>query len=238
MGHTLATVALGPLLLLQGKWARARTPVLPEPPGPRRGVAGRTGTPIRLLVVGDSSGAGVGADHQEEALLGRTVAALADSRRVEWRLEARTGATTAGTLRHLRRVEPGSCDVAITALGVNDVVGGVREDAWLEDQRRLRVLLRERFGARLIVVSGFPPVHAFPALPQPLRWYLGRRCRELDAAHRAIVDTEDGARFLPLDFVDDVTAMANDGFHPGPEVYRAWGNAAAGVIDASLETAH
>jgi lysophospholipase L1-like esterase len=189
-------------------------------------------------VVGDSSGAGVGADHQEEALLGRVVAPLARARRVEWRLEAKTGATTRGTLEHLQRAEPGDFDVAVTALGVNDVISGVRREEWLADQRRLRDLLRARYGVRLTVVSGFPPVHAFPALPQPLRWYLGRRCSELNAEHRLIVDAEAGAHFLPLDFVDDAAAMADDGFHPGPKVYRAWGRAVAEVVEASLETAH
>lgn len=229
MGHAFATVALGPLLLVQGKLARARTPLLPEPPGARRGTLGQ-GPPLRLLVVGDSSAAGVGAEHQDDALLGRIVEALATERSVSWHLEARTGATTPGTLRHLARLDPEPFDVAVTSLGVNDVVNGVRRDAWLEDQRRLRQVLRERFGVRRLVVSGFPPVHGFPALPQPLRWYLGRRCRELDRAIESELLAESDADFLPVGFDMDVTAMASDGFHPGPQVYAAWGRGVAELI--------
>lgn len=231
MRHALATVFLGPLLLLQGRWVRARIPVLLEPPGSRRGqTTGGDGEGLRLLLVGDSSGAGVGAAHQNEALLGRTVSALSEAGPVTWRAEARTGATTAGTVRHMETVEADTFDVAVTALGVNDAVAGVRRDAWLADQRRLRRLLRERFGVTRIVVSGFPPVHGFPALPQPLRWYLGRRCRELDAALRAEIASEPDVGFLPVDFVMDPTAMARDGFHPGPRVYQAWGQRAADLL--------
>ncbi len=232
MGHRLATIALGPILLAQGRWARARTPRLPEPPGARRGVTDATvAKPLRLLVVGDSSGAGVGAEHQEEALLGRVVESLSDAHAVAWRLEARTGATTAGTLRHLERLERETFDVAVTALGVNDVVSGVGMDGWLEDQARLRTLLGRRFGVRTIVVSGLPPVHGFPALPQPLRWYMGRRAKEFDAALREVVSGERGCVFLPLDFTEDVALMADDGFHPGPADSREWGARAATLVE-------
>jgi len=233
--HALATIALGPLLIAQGRWARARTPVLPEPPGARRGETGRgDGPALRLLVVGDSSAAGVGADDQEQALLGQLVSALSRTQDVAWRLEARTGATTAGTIDHLARLAPERFDAAVTALGVNDVVRGVRLRPWLADQRRLRELLRERFGIRVLVVSGFPPVHGFPALPQPLRWYLGRRSSELDQALRSELRPESDVRFLPIDFEMDPGAMASDGFHPGPRVYEKWGARAAALIEGGL----
>ena len=73
-------------------------------------------------------------------------------------------------------------------------------------------------------------MHGFPALPQPLRWYLGRRCRELDTALRRELSAEEDVEFLPIDFEMDVTAMASDGFHPGPRVYAGWGLRAAALI--------
>ena len=97
MKLAIAKWTLGPVLLAQGRRVRRETPVLPEPAGPREGATGE-GAPLRVLVVGDSAGAGVGAASQDEALTGRIVAGLADRFRVEWRLVARTGATTASTL--------------------------------------------------------------------------------------------------------------------------------------------
>ncbi|MBL0143774.1 MAG: SGNH/GDSL hydrolase family protein [Betaproteobacteria bacterium] len=226
MKLAIAKWVLGPLLLVQGTRVRRHTPVLPEPPGPREGIRGE-GPVLRLLVLGDSAGAGVGASTQDEALAGRIVARLGKRHRVEWRVIARTGATTASTIRHLERVERFDTDVVVTSLGVNDVTGDVRPTTFLGRSAKLRELLRDKFGAKLILVSGLPPVHRFPALPQPLRWYLGERAKELDRALARALPDGRGAEHLPFERELDGMHMASDGFHPGPAVYDAWGETAA-----------
>ncbi|MBX3717157.1 MAG: SGNH/GDSL hydrolase family protein [Burkholderiales bacterium] len=230
----IAKWALGPLLLVQGRRVRRETPVLPEPDGPREGVAGE-GPALRLLVLGDSAGAGVGAGSQEEALTGRIVAALRDRFRVEYRLIARSGASTASTIRHLERLEPFAVDAVVTSLGVNDVTGDVSVASFLETQCQLHELLRAKLGARLILASGIPPMDRFPALPQPLRWYLGARARELDRALAAALPDGRGAEYLAVAGELDAGHMAADGFHPGPAVYAAWGTAAAGRIAQAFD---
>ena len=67
---------LVPILLAQGLWVRQSVPKLAEAEGPREGVAG-TGRPIRILVAGDSSAAGVGAPVQAKALMGCLLSRLA-----------------------------------------------------------------------------------------------------------------------------------------------------------------
>jgi len=233
MKLAIAKWTLGPLLLAQGKHVRRVTPVLPEPAGPREGVEG-SGPTLRLLVVGDSAGAGVGAATQDEALTGRLVSRLRDRFRVEWRVVARTGATTASMIRHLERIEPFAMDAVVTSLGVNDVTGDVGVARFLKRQARLHALLRERFGARLIIASGLPPMHLFPALPQPLRWYLGARARELDRALAQTLPDGHGTEHLPFEGEVDAAHMAGDGFHPGPPIYDAWGAAAALRIAAAF----
>ncbi len=233
IGNHLLTLALGPLLLLQGRRVRRVTPVLPEPPGERRGTRG-AGRRLGLLVVGDSAAAGVGAAHQDEALLGNLLEQLARDHRVDWRLHARTGATTASTLGSLREAEPANCDIVVTSLGVNDVTTGVGRGRWRRQQAALRDLLRDRFAARLIINSGLPPMHGFPALPQPLRWYLGRRASALDRELEADVSGEPGAAYLSLRFSDEVRQMASDGFHPGPAIYAEWAARAAALARARL----
>lgn len=231
MKLAIAKLALGPVLLVQGNRVRRDTPVLPEPWGPREGVAGE-GPPLRVLVVGDSAGAGVGASTQDEALTGRIVARLRDRFRVEWRLIARTGATTESTIRHLDHLAPFATDAVVTSLGVNDVTGDVGVARFLDLQARLHALLRERFGARLILATALPPMDRFPALPQPLRWYLGARARELDRALAAALPDGKGAEYLVPDGELESAHMASDGFHPGPTVYDSWGAAAARRIAA------
>jgi lysophospholipase L1-like esterase len=222
----LAKYSLGPLLLAQGRHVRRTAIVLPEPPGARQGEAGE-GQRLRLLVCGDSAGAGVGAATQDEALTGRIVAGLRDRFRVEYRLVAKTGATTRATIAHLEKLEAFATDAVVTSLGVNDVTGDVSVARFLEQQARLRALLREKFGARLILVSTVPPIGRFPALPQPLRWYLGARGAEYNRARERALPDGEGGEYLPVPGELGPQVMATDGFHPGPRVYQAWGGAAA-----------
>ena len=225
---------LGPALLLQGLWVRMRTPRLPEADGPRRGQTG-AGPRLRLLVLGDSSAAGVGVASQSEALLGQLTRALGRHYTVAYRLEARTGATTADALDTLARQDMAPSDVVVTALGVNDLTAGREISAWLADQKRLIDGLHARLKPRVILISGLPPVHLFPALPQPLRWYLGNGAQTYNKALEALAEAN-GALFLPLDFSLDISQMATDGFHPGRGVYREWGRRAAAGIHARLDT--
>ena len=213
MLHRLALVPLAPLLVVQGRRVRRVTPRLPEAPGERAGVAG-SGPPLRLLVVGDSAAAGVGAASQTEALTGRTVAALADRHTVHWTLVARAELST-------RPLPP--ADVVVTSIGVNDVTSLRTPRAWLADVAALVRMLRDRTGARRVLLSGLPPMHRFPALPQPLRWQLGAVARELDRALARWAPGVDGCEHVPVAFTIDPAHMAADGFHPGPPVYAAWG---------------
>ena len=229
MKQTLTTIALSPLLLAQGIATRRNTPVLPEPPGARKGTTGN-GPALRLLVLGDSAAAGVGAPHQDRALLGQLVSKLSAQRRVEWQLLARTGHKTADTLARLETIDAGPFDVAVTSLGVNDVVGLVGRRRWRAQQACLRELLRNKFSVSRIVISGLPPIHGFPARPQPLRRHVGARATQFDSDLRADVSKEPDCRFVSLRFTENVTLMAADGFHPGPEIYSEWARRVANQI--------
>ncbi len=225
----LAGLLLAPVWLSQGLYVRATTPRLPEPPGPRSGTEGE-GPVRRLLIIGDSSAAGVGAVHQSAALSGQLRAGLRARYRLQWRLLAETGLTTRACHRRLQRLEPEPVDAVVTALGVNDVTGGAGLAAWQQGQTALVGLLRSRFAARHIILSGLPPVSRFPALPQPLRWYLGQRAVRFDRCLENLAAREQ-CHYIAMNFTLDPDLMAADGFHPGPGIYAAWGEAAAARLE-------
>lgn len=225
----LRSAVLAPVLFAQGKRTRRVVPALPEPPGDREGTAG-SGQPLRILIAGDSGAAGVGAASQDEALLGRLVANLSADYSVSWNLQATSGHTTAQTLERLRSMPPVTFDVAVTSLGVNDAISMVSLPSWRSRQAALRQLLRQKFGVRTLIVSGLPPVHGFPALPQPLRWHVGTRATQLHEALADDVAGETDARFIDLRFSDDMALMASDGFHPGPKIYAEWAHLVAEAI--------
>lgn len=229
MTDRILLTLLGPLLLTQGRRLRRDLPVLPEPPGPREGTMG-AGPPLGLLVVGDSSAAGVGAATQDEALLGQLLEHLSGRRTVRYRLVARTGWTTRHTLAALEKQPAESFDVAVTSLGANDATRLTEPADFVKQQQQLMAMFHERFGIGRVIVSGLPPMHLFPAMPQPLRWAIGRRARQLDQALARSLHDHPFARHLRSDFTLDAKKMAPDGFHPGPQIYRLWGSIVADLI--------
>nr|WP_255596832.1 SGNH/GDSL hydrolase family protein [Cognatishimia sp. MH4019] len=172
---------------------------------------------LRLLIIGDSSAAGVGASTQDQALAGQLVQRLAASYTVDWHLIAKTGATTASTLAHLRGYAPVKADIAVLIHGVNDTTRLVPVDRFIANQSALLSLLNTQWHVPRVLFSAVPPVGHFPLLSRPLRSLLGRHATRLDhALRRAFSDAH-----VPFDMPMDTSLMAPDGFHPGPDIYRA-----------------
>ncbi len=224
-----ATAALAPLLLLQGRRVRRRIPMLAEPPGERRGES-LDGRPLRLLILGDSAAAGVGASSQVNALSGQLVARLSPHHALHWQLLAQTGRRARDGLHALIHEPSLRCDVVLTSLGVNDVTALASPKQFYADMQALITRLREHAGARLILLSGLPPMGEFPALPQPLRWRLGQQAQLLDHALKRLADQHADCRHLPFGPLPSASLLASDGFHPGPQAYALWAESAAQQI--------
>jgi len=230
-GLFAAKLALGPLLLPQARWLRRNALRLPEAAGERHGQVGE-GTPrLRVLVVGDSSAAGVGVADQAQALALPLAHRLHErlGAAVGWQLVARTGVNTAEANEMLLRSKLTDADVLVTALGVNDVSSQVRPAKFVEAIEQLWQTVRGRTGARWGVFCGLPPMHMLTAVPQPLRWYLGGCSDALDTALK-IWTAERGLGYLSLRWASDPAYLAADGFHPGPKLYPQWADRLAQVM--------
>lgn len=223
-----AKLLLSPLLVAQALSARARTPRLPEAAGARQGEVGR-GPKLRLLMLGDSSAAGVGVAEQSQALAGYLTQALARKAAVcvQWRLVAKSGLTSAQCLEHIASGAPFEADVAVVVLGVNDVVDQVPSQRAIAARESIANRLRNGHGVAHVVFAPLPPVQHFPALPQPLRWVAGQDARRHDDAVAAWARTRSDVSHVPIDLPLNRELMANDGFHPGEPVYRICGTALA-----------
>lgn len=230
---------LAPVLLAQGARLRRSALRLPEAAGQRSGqIAGSAEEPpIRLLFVGDSSAAGVGVAHQNEALARPCAMFLhhRTGRSVEWQLLAKSGINTAEAAAMLQQHSLGAAEAIITVLGVNDVTSQTSPGKFLTDYQALIEPLQARTGARVGVVSGLPPMNAFSAIPNPLRWYLGKYARQLDTRLRAWIASQPKLRHLPLRRSTVPGALARDGYHPGPEQYSHWAEQIAQSLAEMLQ---
>ncbi|WP_165966839.1 SGNH/GDSL hydrolase family protein, partial [Actinomadura sp. 7K507] len=114
-------------------------------------------------------------------------------------------------------------DLVVVTVGINDLIRRRPLRQWTADVAELITVLQGRYAHATLVVAGMPPVHRFPAIPQPLRLVLGARARSMDRIMRDAA-REGGAVHAPMDeaMARDRELFASDGFHPSPAGYRAW----------------
>lgn len=229
-------LALSPVLLAQALWARWRVPRLPEADGPREGQVG-AGEDCRLLVIGDSSAAGVGVDCQQQALAAPLAAQLARrcARRVHWRLLARSGINTLQAESLWQEAGAPVAHLVVVVTGVNDVVDQVSPHRAMAARRALAARLMQHAGAQHLVFAALPPMGRFAGLAQPLRWMAGRDAGVHDQALADWADATGGVSRLGFDLPLDAALLAHDGFHPGPQVYAAWALALATHLHVQLQ---
>jgi lysophospholipase L1-like esterase len=221
-GHLLPLLwLLGPLLWLQARYVRRVTPRMPEPPGRRNGTAG-SGTLVRLLVAGDSGAAGVGAPTQDQALCGQLVRRLSLHHTVEWCVMAVNGLDSPGLLKLLEDAPCARFDVVVLSMGANDATGLCTPAQWARWQTRLAEIVELRFAPALLVHSAVPPMHACLALPQPLRWFMGRWARQMNHSLAGLLIEQVGRTMHWHPEATTSAGLAEDGIHPSAEGYAAW----------------
>ncbi|GLZ11351.1 SGNH hydrolase [Actinomadura sp. NBRC 104425] len=222
---TALLLPLAPVLLVQARRTARRTPRLDPASGADHGVAGTGAPDLRLVVIGDSTAVGVGAAAHAEALPGALAAALHRrlGRSVAWSVTGRSGATARRVATDLVPALDGAADLVVITVGINDLIRRRPLKAWAADLSALLTAVRGAYRDAAVLVAGMPPVHRFPALPQPLRLVIGARARAMDRVMREVALVH-GAVHAPMDeaMARDRRLFAADGFHPSPAGYRAW----------------
>lgn len=217
----LLLAVLWPILWLQGKMVRRVTPLLPEAVGPRRGTRGQ-GPPIRVLIAGDSAAAGVGVSTQDHALCGQLVNRLSTHHAVEWHVLAVKGLDSPGLTKLLAEAPSARFDVVVLSMGANDVTSLCPPRLWVQQQIALAELIDHRFSPDLLVYTAVPPMHACRALPQPLRWFMGRWALEMNARLSRWLSGHHKRTMHWHPETTTVNGLAIDGIHPNSLGYSCW----------------
>jgi len=219
------SLALLPLVMMQGAATRRRVPRLPPAAPPHHGEVPGAGPPVRLLAIGESTVCGVGLTHGNETVAATAARALArlTGRPVAWRAEGLSGATVREVREQLLpRIAPEPVDLLIVAFGVNDATAYRPPAAFADDLAGLVTAVRSRVGDAPAIVGGVAPLHCFPALPWPLRSILGWRSAALQAAADRLPER------LPRLVVERIPTLepdlfSHDGFHPNRRAHAIWG---------------
>lgn len=225
-----------PFVAVQAWRLRRSAPRLAGAAGDSKGRIG-SGQTLRLLAIGDSIIAGVGAATLDRALAGCTARALAADLgvAVEWEAHGHIGATSAEVLADLVPViDPCPFDAIVVSVGVNDVTALSSMRTWRSNLLALITALRRHSPAAVIVVAGMPPLRSFPLIPEPLRSLIGLRGETLDAVSRESLSDFPGVFAVTVKFDMREGSFCADGFHPSEQSYVEFGIAMAACISANL----
>ncbi|TBL29105.1 SGNH/GDSL hydrolase family protein, partial [Verrucosispora sp. SN26_14.1] len=224
-----AAAATTGVLFGQARQARRTIPMAEAPPPRCDGVYGAKfpGTPITVVVLGDSSAAGYGVHRRRETPGALLATGLSRRLRRPVRLHrfAVVGAISAGLRFQVEAAVDCDPDVAVILIGANDVTNrtppalAIRHLA--EGVRALRAAGAE------VVVGTCPDLGAIRPIQPPLRWLARRWSRQLAAAQTVAVVSAGGWTVSLGDLLgprfdaEPGRMFAWDRFHPSAEGYAA-----------------
>jgi lysophospholipase L1-like esterase len=231
-------LALAPILIVQARRTAHRMPRLDPAMGAEHGSIAGTRPEFRLIVIGESTAAGVGARVHAEALPGFLAEALRArlGRSVAWSVTGKNGATVRKVITDLVPVMNGAAaDLVVVTVGINDLIRQRPLKVWTTDLTELIRALQDTYRHAQVLIAGMPPVRRFPAIPQPLRRVIGARAQAMDGAMREVAHSN-GAVHVPMDeaTAQDRRLFASDGFHPSPAGYRVWANDLARAVSPAM----
>jgi lysophospholipase L1-like esterase len=213
------------VILLEARQAR-RTIGEPKEKAPvPDGTYGRgPGEPLRLVVLGDSAGAGLGcvtADETPGAVLAGSLARELD-RPVELEVVAAIGARSAALDAQVGRALASHADVAVIIVGTNDVTHRVPITDAARDLGRAVTTLRH--AGTCVVVGTCPDLGTVEPLLQPLRTFAAAVSRRLAQAQTVAVVEAGGVAvslgdLLGPEFARSPVLWSPDRFHPSAAGY-------------------
>lgn len=234
--YVLAAIGLlpvAPFLYLQGEYIRRKVGLLPDAQGEKTGVFGADKNFVNLLVIGESTVAGLGAQTHETALAGQFAKFLSRkiNKSVRWTVIGKNGVTAQRTIDELvPQIPDKSFDYILIGLGGNDVLKLSSPHKWRRTMTQLIDLLRKENPAAKIFITNVAAVHLSPALPQPIRGIL----RQLSKMHNANI-LEFSRNWNDVFYYPTPTTVPadffSDGIHPSESGYAVW-------AEDILETLH
>lgn len=221
-----------PVYIWQGLGVRRRSVRLEPPKGPAVTELKGKGKLLRVLVLGDSSAAGVGVSDFRECFSGRLPFLLSEKsgRPITVRVSGNNSATS-GQIRDfvVPNLEPAPYDYISLNIGTNDAKNFHSGRRFCKEFGSLLYALHARFPDTTIIWSGVIDLEKVPALPHPLNRILGIRSRVITKNGR-ILCAERNA-LAPISKWEVIPEnFSQDGFHAGSVGYQKWAEELADYI--------
>lgn len=189
-----------------------------------------------ILVIGESTAAGVGASHTDYSL----GANLFNSFNQEFTLmnlgkNGLKAEKLKSLLQHGLDNKTRKFDIMVIMIGANDCFKFTPPHKFLKQLEDFIELGQSQLGTVHFVIPSIPPVHQFPAIPGLLRFFLGWHRKLLAGIASAISSKSSTVSFLELEHSFDPMFYAEDGIHPSDQGYQEIAKLISEEIRKSLQ---
>lgn len=238
LSGALISIPLLPLMYYQGKQIRASVPKLPEAEGTEGQchINGKSGRPLKLISIGESTIAGVGVQTHEEGFTGtfaKEISTLFDLN-VDWKVYARSGYTVKRVENKIiPKINQNTANLIVVGIGGNDAFTLNRPSKWKVEIQSLIASIKSKFPEALIVFCNMPPIKEFPAFTSLIKFTIGNLVEILGDELKEIVNNHENVFY----FGDKITLKGwiekfqlkekkedffSDGVHPSKLTYQTW----------------
>ncbi len=226
-------------------WAAMRLKFIPSTPAFE--ISGMVGPedaePLIVVVLGDSSVAGVGAEAVEDTLAYGVAKALSDRYQVHLHALGVSGARVRNVvseqLSQLAGLDP---DVVLVCVGTNDITHGTPTREIRAQLHLLATGLRTVAPRAVVVVSGLPPASVARCFRWPLRNLLGLRAWALTRVYKSVlapygIQVFEVAKHTRDAFRGKREMFSADLFHPSSAGYAFLGTVYGRAVREALDAA-
>lgn len=241
---SIVSLPLLPLLFLQGKKIRANVPKLPEAKNPKGYIKKTSTKTLKMLVIGESTIAGVGVDFHENGFTGILAKTIASQSEVSvlWQVYAKSGYTAKMVRRRLvPKIEDTTADLIVIGLGGNDAFKLNSPDVWIIQINKLIKDLKRKYPKTPIYFTNMPPIKEFPAFTKSIKFVIGNLVELLGKRLYKRVKNKSNVYYnnevITLEswqekynLSDEVSTFFSDGVHPSKLTYQLWGKDMANFI--------
>ncbi len=240
----IIALPLLPILYFQAQKIRNNVPNLPEAKNPEGYIKTTSEETLKMLVIGESTIAGIGVDFHENGFTGALAKEIsqATNHSILWRVYAKSGYTAKMVRKRIiPTIEDSTADIIVIGLGGNDAFKLNSPDVWIFQINFLIKTLKRKFPKTPIYFTNMPPIKEFPAFTSAIKFVIGnlveilgerlhRRVRKKDNVHynNEIIELKTWQEKHNLK--GDASIFFSDGVHPSKLTYQTWGKEMAQFI--------